>query len=121
MKVRITGSSDDTVDVEGVAGVDGCDTCAADGVHVVVDIGPTTSGIGVRVALRYMNSDLTPGCWSAELSRLAEDCPIIPARVGEGDRGGYDIGVEVDVPAGTPVKVYRAEGDMCDMCGEGVV
>jgi hypothetical protein len=100
--LKITGYSDDTLSCDGPMDYafnrDDCDTCAADGKTIVVDIGEPPV---LRVRGMYNVPWNTAGTWTlgVELAEEGAICPW-PIRIVHGDVP-YSMTVEIDCPSGT--------------------
>jgi hypothetical protein len=99
--IRIEGYSDDTVSVSGDVD-DDIDTCASDGVHVLVEVG------GIALVRCWYNEPWnTAGTWTIGVQQAQEDTPIPwPMRVVPGGRG-YSVALEIDCPTGTAVAMSK--------------
>ena len=127
--LKIYGSSDDLVELVGVANkVKTCPRCGHDidepvecsvgdgddevdtgGKNLAIIVGDMEHG-GVVVRMRYEHS-VTSGCWSAELAQMGEGVPIpwpvlvaTTLSAGADEGSPYSVMVKVDAPHGTPVR-----------------
>lgn len=102
--IKIYGTSDDLVEIEGHPSGDevGCydqDVC--------IMVGSMESG-GVAVRMHYgsrvaaLHKEAASGCWSAEITPLHEDKPIPwPIQI---TTEGYSAAVLIDAPAGVDLR-----------------
>ncbi len=101
--LKIYGHSDDTLCVEGGPPdcPDDADTCAADGVHVEVNIGGQLIVRGF-----YCVSWNQPGTWCLAVQQVQEDIAI-PWAVRIEPEHGYSCAVLVDCPPETHIAIRK--------------
>ncbi len=102
--IKIYGTSDDLVEIEGHPAGDEVNCYEKD---VLITIGNAGGGLLIRMsyAPRFSGAPGVAegafGCWSAEIAQVTEDTPILwPVTI---TREKYSVCVNVDAPPETPL------------------